>query len=418
MEAASPSTITLHAGHALGEQIAEQAAHLDAATHRLLTDLRAFDESGAWYAQGFQSCAKWLSWRLGWDGGRARDHVRIAKRLGELPLIDDALRRGQLSYCKVRAMTRVATPANEALLLVDATYSTGTQLEAICRKFASVHRATRRHHEEHKVVRTVTTRDRDDGMVTLSAVLHPDEAALVWEALTKIAREREARFCRADALVDLAQQVVRGTSVQRSPTELVVTIAAEALAGDDVALPVALIEDGTVVSAETAQRLACDCGVVEIHEDADGTPLSVGRKTRSIPTSLKRALLRRDQCCRFPGCSNRVFLEGHHVQHWAHGGETALSNLVATCSYHHRFVHEYGYRVEMLDGAPQFFNPLGFVVRAVPEPPRPSDLGWATLLRMNKPLDITPATNTPRWDGAPVNYDWVVEDLCRLDPPG
>lgn len=145
MEAASSSTITIHEGHALGEEIAEQAAHLDAATHRLLTDLRAFDASGAWHAQGAQTCAKWLVWRLGWDGGRAREHVRIAKRLGDLPLIDDALRRGELSYCKVRAMTRVATAANESLLLHDALYTTGTQLESICRKYASVYRKTRRH---------------------------------------------------------------------------------------------------------------------------------------------------------------------------------------------------------------------------------------------------------------------------------
>ncbi len=417
MDATSSSKITLHEGHALGEQIAEQAAHLDAATHRLLTDLRAFDESGAWYAQGAQTCAKWLVWRLGWDGSRAREHVRVAKRLASLPLIDDALRLAEVSYCKVRAMTRVATPANEALLLQDAKYSTGTQLEAICRKFASVYRDTRRHPDEDTVVRTVTTRDRDDGMVTLSAVLHPEEAGLVWEALTKLARDRDARFCRADALVDLAQQVVRGTSVDRSPTELVVTVAAEALAGgDDVAMPIALIGDGTVVSAETVRRLACDCGRVEVHEDDHGTPLSVGRKTRSIPSSLKRALLRRDQCCRFPGCSNRVFLEGHHLKHWANGGETALDNIVSLCGYHHRFVHEYGYRMELLDGEPRFFNPFGLLVRDVPEPPRPADLGWATLTRMNRPIAITPATNTPRWDGAPVNYDWAVEDLCRLDP--
>ena len=406
-------------GHALGEQIAEQAANLDAATHRLLTDLRAFDASGAWHAQGAQTCAKWLVWRLGWDGGRAREHVRVATRLAELPLIDDALRRGEVSYCKVRAMTRVATPANESLLLHDARYTTGTQLEAICRKYASVYRKTRRHPDEDKVVRTITTRDRDDGMVTLSAVLHPEEATAVWEALTKVAREREARFCRADALVELAAQVLRGTSVDRSPTELVVTVAADVLAnGADAAMPVALVGDSAVVSAETAQRLACDCGVVHIYEDARGTPLSVGRKTRSIPNAIKRALLRRDRCCRFPGCSNRVFLEGHHVVPWAQGGETALSNLVAACSFHHRFVHEYGYRVELDDDGVRFYNPLGFLVRDVPEPTHVGDRGWATITRMNAPLELTPKTNAPRWDGDPVNYDWLIDDLCRCGPPG
>lgn len=378
MEAASSSKLSILEGHAIGEGLAEQAAHLDAATHRFLTDLRAFEASGEW------------------------------------PLIDDALRLGKLSYCKVRALTRVATSENEALLLHDATYTTTPQLESICRKYASVYRRARRHPAEDAAVRTVSARPREDGMVALHAVLHPDEAALVMEALTKVAREREGRFCRADALVDLAQQVMRGTSPERSPTELVVTVAVEVLADGD---GVAVCGDGTVVSTETAERLACDCGIVEVREDAEGAPLTVGRKTRSIPASLKRALLRRDEHCRFPGCDNRVFLEGHHIQHWAKGGETELANLLCLCSHHHHFVHEYGFRVELVDGEPQFRNQLGWRVPAVPAPLSPPQLGWETIERLNAPLSITPSTNAPRWDGDAPNYDWIIQDLCRLGPP-
>ena len=119
----------------LGDRIAEQAAHLDAAQHRLLADIRAFDAAAGWYEQGARSCAHWLTWRVGWTDGVAREHVRVARRLGELPLLDDALRRGELSYAKVRAITRVATPANEALLLEMARHTTGAQLEEICRRF-------------------------------------------------------------------------------------------------------------------------------------------------------------------------------------------------------------------------------------------------------------------------------------------
>ncbi len=146
--------------------------------------------------------------------------------------------------------------------------------------------------------------------------------------------------------------------------------------GNAAALPIALFGDSTVVSVETAQRLACDCGGVPVHEDARGNPLSVGRKTRSIPSAVKRALLRRDRCC-----------------------------------------HEYGYRIELDDDGVRFYNPHGLLVRDAPAPARPADLGWAAITRMNAPLDITPVTNAPRWDGEPVNYDWVIEDLCRRDPP-
>src|SRR3954471_9392432 len=140
----------------LGEQIAGQAAQLDAATHRMLKDLRTFDRAGGWYTQGARSCAEWLAWRVGWNGNTAREHVRVANRLAELPLVDDALRRGELSYCKVRAITRVATAANEALLLEDARLATGIQLEQICRKYAAVRRREGASPNEDERRRTLT----------------------------------------------------------------------------------------------------------------------------------------------------------------------------------------------------------------------------------------------------------------------
>src|SRR5687768_9090004 len=229
----------------LGERIAEMAAHLDAATHRLLTNLRDYDRSGNWFKQGFPDCARWLSWRVGWSTGTARDRVRVAQRLGELPLIDDALRTGEVSYCKVRAMTRVATTANEAMLLEDARHATGQQLELICRKYAMVVRAAKEVDEDYdRQRRMVSRRDLEDGMVRIEATLHPEEAAVVWAALERVGRERAmraqlagqmgieaqdstnparaelprwGRFNRADALIEIAQGVARGDAPRRSP---------------------------------------------------------------------------------------------------------------------------------------------------------------------------------------------------------
>jgi len=115
----------------LGERIAEQAAHLDAAMHRLLADLHEYDQRGGWHVQGALSCAHWLSWRVGWELVTARERVRVANKLAAFPAIDDALRRGEVSYSKVRAMVRVATPANEALLLDHARSMTAAQLDSI-----------------------------------------------------------------------------------------------------------------------------------------------------------------------------------------------------------------------------------------------------------------------------------------------
>src|SRR5690606_17122969 len=114
-------------------ELATLTAHLDAATHRQLTLIRIIDVSERWAKQGAKSCAHWLSWRVGIALGAAREKVRVARRLGGLEKIDDALRRGALSYSKVRAMTRVATPANEEKLLNIALETTAAQLERICR---------------------------------------------------------------------------------------------------------------------------------------------------------------------------------------------------------------------------------------------------------------------------------------------
>ena len=102
---------------------------------------------------------------------------------------------------------------------------------------------------------------------------------------------------------------------------------------------------GVDVSAETSRRLACDASVVVLHEGADGSALDVGRKTRSIPPAIRRALNARDTGCRFPGCTAR-HCDAHHLVHWADGGRTSLDNLVLLCRRHHRLLHEGGYRIE------------------------------------------------------------------------
>src|SRR6185295_2185414 len=174
----------------LGERIAEQAAHFDAALHRLLTDLRDFDVRGGWHRQGAKSCAHWLSWRVGWDLVTARERVRVAGKLGEFSAIDDALRRGEVSYSKVRAMMRVATKANETVLLEYARLMPAAQLEKLTRKYALVQRhgqeSTPRDDEQRRYVRR---RDTEDGMVKIEAVLHPEEAELVWTMLDDAAKQ-------------------------------------------------------------------------------------------------------------------------------------------------------------------------------------------------------------------------------------
>jgi uncharacterized protein DUF222/HNH endonuclease len=403
----------------LGERIAEHAAHLDAATHRLLTDIREFDEKGGWYAQGALSCAHWLAWRVGWDLVTARERVRVAGKLGGLPLIDDALRRGELSYSKARAITRVATPDTEALLLAYAEYMTGSQLDKTTRKWKSVARHAAEGLREDPERRHVRRRELDDGMTRIEATLHPDEAELVWAMLTAAEKRRHASaeapagFNRANALVELAQAYLRGDAPERAPVDVVLTIPRAAV---EQRSDVVGLLGNAAVSVETSRRLCCDAGVVEIEEDERGNALSVGRKWRTFSGALKRALLHRDRCCTFPGCTNELYLEGHHLKHWIDGGETSIDNGALLCSTHHRFVHEYGFTITLDEtGHPRFRDPKGRQVRNVPAPTRVTELGWPTIHRGNTGLGINAATNIPKWDGRPVDYGLVIDGLVGAE---
>jgi hypothetical protein len=130
-----------------------------------------------------------------------------------------------------------------------------------------------------------------------------------------------------------------------------------------------VLEDGPALAPETAERLACDASIVEIVE-RDGEPLSVGRKTRTIPPAIRRALQARDRRCCYPGCENKRFLHAHHIRHWALGGETRLDNLLLLCPRHHRFVHEAGYSIRVCgSGKFEFRDPWGNPIPTVPRPP-------------------------------------------------
>ena len=174
-------------------------------------------------------------------------------------------------------------------------------------------------------------------------------------------------------------------------------------------------KDVTLVIDGHSQEVHTRSTSVEDLLTDQGVPLSVGRKRRTVSGSLKRALYRRDQKCTFPGCDHRIFLEGHHIKHWADGGETSLLNTALLCSLHHRFVHEYGYSIELgADQRPRFRDPQGRLVKPVPERPAPSDLGWPKIRGQNEPLAIT-ADAITCWDGTPVDYGTIVGHLLAVD---
>jgi hypothetical protein len=413
----------------LGDEIAELSAHLDAATARLLDLIREFDARSGW-SNGFRSCAAWLSWRVGFAPGAAREHVRVARALGSLPFLSRAFARGELSYSKVRELTRVATPETEERLLALGRAGTAEHVERIVRGWrrmdakAEAQEATRQH-----TSRALHVYPDQDGTVTIRGRLAPEVGVLLLRAL-EAAREslyqrrhqqepdaeqptREQQ--QADALALLAETALHHGMDPGAPGEryqVVVHVDAAVLA--DAAQPGhSVLEDGLRVPAGTSQHLACDATRVVMRHDADGLVTEVGARTRTIPPALRRALHHRDSGCRFPGCGVRVG-QAHHIRHWAQGGPTKLSNLTLLCRRHHRAVHEEGYQVERQpDGALAFRWPDGRIIPDVPLPPAvPTDPVTALRARHEQNgLVLHPQTAIPDWRGEPFDLGYAIDVL-------
>jgi hypothetical protein len=197
---------------ALGEQIADLAARLHAATYELLVLLRDFDARLGW-TSGFLSCAHWLHWRTGIDLGAAREKVRVARALATLPAVSAAMQRGALSYAKVRAVTRVATVENEGHLLDLALARTAAHVERVVRAWRRVDRvAAARGVEARHLSRQLTTWVDDDGMVVLRGRLAPEVGAVVQRALEAAA---DRLFRDAAAAPTGGQMSEEVTSAQR-----------------------------------------------------------------------------------------------------------------------------------------------------------------------------------------------------------
>ena len=361
---------------ALGREIVSMCTYIHAATYRLLVRIREFDNAEGWHQPGLCSCAHWLNFQCGIGMNAAREKVRVAHALTELPKISRAFERGELSYSKVRAMTRVASEGNEDYLLMIANHGTAHHVEKLVQKYRRAKRL--QDCEEANAQHAARYLDHyydADGCLVIKARLPAEQGALIVKALEHALEHDEGEdetqkdncdaarapdACepigarRADALAAVAENYLANPDATGSSADryqVVVHVTGET-PRPETGVPEpevgdcgheAHIENGPHVTAEASRRLSCDCSRVEVVENGDGEPLSIGRKSRSIPPAIRRALRLRDSGCRFPGCTRSRFVDGHHIEHWSDGGETSLENLVLLCRHHHRLVHEGGY---------------------------------------------------------------------------
>ena len=362
----------------LEDEIRALSIQIHVATHRLLVVLAEFDRLRGWEPGGHRCCADWLSFHTRIDRGAARERVRAARALVELPAIDAAMAEGRLSFSQVRALTRVATPEDEEELLPLALENSASRLERMLRGWRRGSEAdeARRTEELHQS-RTLSVFPDEDGMYVVRGVLPPELGVLLMRALDAASDALFREEGKTPAAVD---PEASGAAAARRRADALGLLAERALAAGfraeegapmsgtrperyQVVLHVeesgAHFDDGTRVSAETSRRLCCDAAVVRVRHDADGELLAVGRKNRTISPALRRALELRDGGCRFPGCGCR-FTDVHHVVHWVHGGESSMDNCLLLCHFHHRLMHEGGWHIRWWGkGRPVFVDPRG-----------------------------------------------------------
>ena len=405
------------------DQITALAGHLNAANARFLILIAEFDRRKAWAEWGVKSCAHWLNWKCGIDLGAAREKLRAAHALEKLPRIAAAMEAGRISYAKVRAMTRVADETNEDYFLNIALHGTANHVEKLVRSY-------RRAKDSQELTReAIQQRDQSlwsytdtDGSLLIRGRVPAEVGALFRKALeaaedalprkdvsAETFSDDRRRSRRVEALALMAESFLASGPQELSGgdrQQIVLHVDAQTLKHDHAGR--CELEEGPSVAAETARRLACDASLVAIIENEQGEPLNVGRKTRTIPPAIRRALNSRDRGCRFPGCTFVRYVDGHHVKHWAHGGETKLGNLVTLCRFHHRLVHEGQVEVQILDdGAFRFVKPGGHSF----DSPAPIRSDWTP------PAGITPKTAVTRWTGEAMDYgqavDWLFQRAAR-----
>ena len=412
----------------LENQITTLAGQINAATYRFLKLIAEFDRRQAWSGYGIRSCAHWLNWKCGIAMAAAREKVRTARALEGLPAINEAFQKGSLSFSKVRAMTRVATEENEDYLLNIAEYGTAQHMEVLVKAYRTVSRIAdkpedfyaadiglteeeqeKRRQEQQYENRMVSCYQDDDGCWIIKAKLPQEEGGLIAKVLKELGDKiADSKNCNETPEInEVPQKSAKNVSAEtfsldkkqekltfpQRRAEALVAMAEHYLASSDHNSVLSLKGaercqlimhiragaghhtrnfgaslgeslDGRWLIPHAARRLACDAGLLVVEEDEAGNVLNIGRRSRIIPPAMSRALAIRDGGCQFPGCCETRYVEGHHIKHWADGGETKLDNLVTLCRYHHRELHKGSFYLSL---KPEQINQAPFKLNNKPQ---------------------------------------------------
>ena len=370
----------------------------------LLELLVRFDERQGWKPSGAKHCAAWMNVQLGISLQLGWEYLRVGRQLRELPVITALFRAGQLTWSKVRLLSRVADSENESLLCHAALDASVSQVERLCHAYRWAEhdedgeegrksenaqalrqwdtRALRWDHDSTGNVRISLSLPPDTAQAFLNSVeytlgqLAPSDAGMAQrraDAAVLMAENNLQSAGREIATADRYQVIVSVDAAELSSNGSTNTQSTDALTthtkcaskstesdccSTDKRIPpkrailLGASSGTSTLAKDTARRIACDCSVSTII-NRKGEPVDVGQKTRIWPAAMARAVKARDQQCVYPGCTQSQHLQIHHIVHWADGGATAIDNAASLCSFHHTRVHEGGYRIERVENHQQ-----------------------------------------------------------------
>lgn len=427
------------------------SANLAAAEYRWFVLLAEFDRREGWQQWGCPSCAFWMCWQLGLDSRTAREKLRVAHALVGLPRLAEQMRLGRLPYSKVRAVTRIAEPANEEGLVNIALSATTAQVERVVAAYrralppappggapgaaspgdgattgdgaatpADAAAAAVAADAARRAARGLHHRRNDDGTVTLTVTLPATEAMEVlaavdhftvpaaveadWERPSQAAR-------RADAVVAMAGAAMAVTDEQLAAGRARYLVHLHTGEEQQEAHPEGPGE-GLLAGVDdtTAERMCCDADTEVVMHDADGRVTDVSARRSVVRGRLRRLVQQRDRTCQVPGCTHRARKEVHHLRHRSQGGTNDPDNLVLVCSYHHHRLHEGGWSATRLaDGTVQFTLPNG---RVIPAEPVVVDGDAAAVGAMTR----TAEDGRCKWVGDRMDLDWTLMTLFSQTP--
>ncbi len=333
--------------------------------HRLMVLIRRMDACEGHHAFGCITLRQYVELTCGVNAMAARERVRVALALAELPAIDAALAAGRLSYSKVRAITRVATPETEAEWLATARAHSAEKIEYL----------VARTHKGEPLRRCLATRALNKHTTRMTVDLPAEEMEVVMRALEAVRKAAGGSLSASEALVYLAADCLAGEVKPASTAERYTVVVH---AGKDGSSWLETEAGSAPLRPQVVERLLCDCSVRLAREDEEGKMI-LSQRQRTVPLVTRRSVEIRDGCrCRVPGCRNHIWLDAHHVKRRGLNGRNTRRNLLLLCTQHHQMVHEGELRIEEReDGEWVFRTDGGWVMGQDDDVPRDAAWEWA-----------------------------------------